>query len=504
MEGYVSKPIRPAELVAELEATPALASAATAAEPARRRPIRSGGWLSGRPTEGRRRADGREGPDRRARGTRGRAQRARAVQAALYRIAEAASAAEDLAGLLPDDPRDRRRADVRGELLHRAVRRRARPDQLPVLRRHRSTPTSRTRMPGSRSASATPAASTAYVLRTRSRRCSIDGAELPASSGTRGEIELLGVVGRRRLARRAAVGRGADARRPGRPGLTSTEHTYTRGRPRPARLRRPARRLRADAGSGPSRRRASGTPSWPSSTRSATPSPGSSTSRRSSSSSANGFGSLFDARSMFIAIYDESTGMIDVPVRDRRGRRYRSEPLALGPGLTSHVIRTRRPLRLGTLEESVALGAVISTSLAREALPSAPGTGPDAPGANDGREAESWLGVPILIGERVIGVIGLESLEQHAFDEATSGSLERSRRAWACALENARLFDETKRLLGETERAQGRAGGHQRDRRRARQPARLPGDHRARRRAGASAVRTRSRCSSPCTTSRRP
>ena len=33
MEGYVSKPIRPAELVAELEATPALASAATAASP---------------------------------------------------------------------------------------------------------------------------------------------------------------------------------------------------------------------------------------------------------------------------------------------------------------------------------------------------------------------------------------------------------------------------------------------------------------------------------------
>ena len=33
MEGYISKPIRPAELVAELEATPALLSAATAAGP---------------------------------------------------------------------------------------------------------------------------------------------------------------------------------------------------------------------------------------------------------------------------------------------------------------------------------------------------------------------------------------------------------------------------------------------------------------------------------------
>ena len=33
MDGYVSKPIRPAELIAELEATPALLSAATAAGP---------------------------------------------------------------------------------------------------------------------------------------------------------------------------------------------------------------------------------------------------------------------------------------------------------------------------------------------------------------------------------------------------------------------------------------------------------------------------------------
>ena len=60
---------------------------------------------------------------------------------------------------------------------------------------------------------------------------------------------------------------------------------------------------------------------------------------------------LFNARSMLISMYDESTGMIDFPYEIEDGRRYRSEPLAFGPGLTSHVIRTRRPLRLGTLEE---------------------------------------------------------------------------------------------------------------------------------------------------------
>ena len=34
-------------------------------------------------------------------------------------------------------------------------------------------------------------------------------------------------------------------------------------------------------------------------------------------------------------MYDESTGMIDFPYEIEDGRRYRSEPLAFGPGLTS-------------------------------------------------------------------------------------------------------------------------------------------------------------------------
>ena len=41
-------------------------------------------------------------------------ERAEKVQNALYRIAETASAAEDMQELLRADPRDRRRADVRG------------------------------------------------------------------------------------------------------------------------------------------------------------------------------------------------------------------------------------------------------------------------------------------------------------------------------------------------------------------------------------------------------
>ena len=57
-------------------------------------------------------------------------------------------------------------ADVRRELLHRPLRRPAQGDQLPVLRGLGRPRHSRPATCGSRSASATPGASTAYVLRT--------------------------------------------------------------------------------------------------------------------------------------------------------------------------------------------------------------------------------------------------------------------------------------------------------------------------------------------------
>ena len=64
---------------------------------------------------------------------------------------------------------------------------------------------------------------------------------------------------------------------------------------------------------------------------------------------------------------------------------------------------------------------------------------------------ESWLGVPILAGDRVLGVISLERLEQYGFSEADERLLSTLASSLGQALENARLFDETRRLLSETE-----------------------------------------------------
>ena len=137
---------------------------------------------------------------------------------------------------------------------------------------------------------------------------------------------------------------------------------------------------------------------------------------------------LFDVRSIFIAIYDPVTNLITWPYDIDEGERFHRDPRELGDGMTSAVIVNRRAIRVGTAEEQEAAGAI----------------------AIGGTDTQSWLGVPITGADRVIGVLGLEAVEANAFSEADERLLGTLAASMGVALENARLFDETKRLLEET------------------------------------------------------
>ncbi|MEO6349619.1 MAG: GAF domain-containing protein, partial [Candidatus Limnocylindrales bacterium] len=120
-------------------------------------------------------------------------------------------------------------------------------------------------------------------------------------------------------------------------------------------------------------------------------------------------------------------GTLSTPYGIDQGTRVEPEDRPIG-GLAGRVIETKLPLRLGTIDESNELGAFVF-------------------GTDD---AESWLGVPVLAGDRVLGVIGLERLPKNAFSESDERLLATIASNLGVALENARLFDETKRLLAET------------------------------------------------------
>jgi len=135
-------------------------------------------------------------------------------------------------------------------------------------------------------------------------------------------------------------------------------------------------------------------------------------------------------------------GMIDVE-RDWGSNSYyvdRGEriPIPDGPvprpSLTAIGVDNRKPLLIGTQEEMMELGAVLRPS---------PGEKVD--------KNESFLGVPILTGDKLIGLIAVQSYKQNAYKQDNLRLMQTLANSMSVALENARLFNETQRLLKETE-----------------------------------------------------
>ncbi|RWC16186.1 MAG: GAF domain-containing protein [Mesorhizobium sp.] len=126
-----------------------------------------------------------------------------------------------------------------------------------------------------------------------------------------------------------------------------------------------------------------------------------------------------------ILLRDEESDLITVPYAFYKG--YQDpEPFAMGEGLTSKVILSGKPLVLGTTEQHVAPGALIPTEEDR---------------------TESYLGVPIIAGDRTLGVVSVQSYEKNVFNEDHVRLLQGLSSSMGVAISNAHLFDETQRLL---------------------------------------------------------
>ena len=114
------------------------------------------------------------------------------------------------------------------------------------------------------------------------------------------------------------------------------------------------------------------------------------------------------------------------------------EPLSLGLGLSSKVILSRQPILCRTSEEGIAMGAYLPPELLEE---------------SDGKLTKSWLGVPILINERPLGLVVIGDYEPNAFDENDVRLLQTLCSNIGVAIENARLFSETIQARADAEKA---------------------------------------------------
>ncbi len=147
---------------------------------------------------------------------------------------------------------------------------------------------------------------------------------------------------------------------------------------------------------------------------------------------------ILDLDSFYVALYDVPSGMLEFPLMIGREGPIELEPQRMdeSPGVTGHVIQSRRAVHLPDLQ----------------AVPE------DAPYqviAVDEEPIRSYIGVPLISRDQVIGVLSVQSSQPDAYSEEDVELLMTVATQASTAIENARAYErlaETAEELREIDR----------------------------------------------------
>lgn len=132
------------------------------------------------------------------------------------------------------------------------------------------------------------------------------------------------------------------------------------------------------------------------------------------------------ADSFFVALYDRQTDQLEFRIRVDGDVQEGPSVRPLGNALTAQVVHNRKHLLIRDYEQE------------KEHLPAMTLWGTGLP-------SRSWLGVPMQLGEDVVGVISVQSYSPNAFGEREQEFLSTIADTVAIAIENARLYEAEKR-----------------------------------------------------------
>lgn len=136
---------------------------------------------------------------------------------------------------------------------------------------------------------------------------------------------------------------------------------------------------------------------------------------------------LIQTRNFYIALYNEKDEIVTFPIMMEREELVDSRDLARkgGNGITEYVIRSKEPLLLMDDVEKFVREMELDAT---------------------GEMAKSWLGVPMTSGNRVLGILAMQCFtEVRKFNQHDMDMLSAVANQAAVALQNARLFDETRK-----------------------------------------------------------
>lgn len=135
----------------------------------------------------------------------------------------------------------------------------------------------------------------------------------------------------------------------------------------------------------------------------------------------------------YIALFNAETDHISFPYVYEDGEQQKIDPIPVGDGLTSLVIRNRKPILLVEDAEKKALemGAKIV-----------------------GPAAKSWLGVPVMVGTKVIGVMTIQDVDnEQRFNKSDLDLMTKLASQIAGAMDTTRRLDESQKYALQLETA---------------------------------------------------
>jgi len=140
-----------------------------------------------------------------------------------------------------------------------------------------------------------------------------------------------------------------------------------------------------------------------------------------------GVGKLMPVGNFYVALYDAERDEVSFPLAIESGERVHWRSRRMGNGATEYVVRTAQSLLIpsGVSERLEQLGV-----------------------DQIGRLAASWLGVPIVAGDEVLGAIAVQSYDAPGvYDEQHERILSTLAAQAAIAIQNARLYRRTDEAL---------------------------------------------------------
>ncbi|MGB2963234.1 MAG: histidine kinase N-terminal 7TM domain-containing protein [Anaerolineales bacterium] len=126
----------------------------------------------------------------------------------------------------------------------------------------------------------------------------------------------------------------------------------------------------------------------------------------------------------FVALYIPEEHKLDIKILIDQGKRYPTQKVDANEGLSSWIVEHRKPLMIQDLKKEISSLPVKPVLVGNKEL------------------SRSWLGVPMLIENNLIGLLAVASYEPHAFDETDQLLLEQIAQQAVLSIQNARHYEE--------------------------------------------------------------